>query len=190
MIGIDTGALIIPFMITLIIYWAARFFSGGTSRRRFFLLDIVFIAYVHLVIGLLYFPLEIDVKPIRDLNFHLNLIPLRSIQTAVKDAISSGSYRHMIQNVLGNLMLFVPLSLYLAVRFPQRVRKCLIMIVLIATGAEIFQFLLIILTRSDHRVIDIDDLMLNVIGGIVSWFMARSYLVSRKQNPQPVSKQG
>ena len=91
---------------------------------------------------------------------NVNLVPFRSITKYITGADSIGGIS--LANVLGNVLLFVPMGLLLPIIF----KKCNSPIKVILIGAivsaliEITQYFL-------GRSADIDDVILNVIGTVV-----------------------
>ena len=63
--------------------------------------------------------------------------------------------------------------MYLAIRFPHKMKHNLYIILAVAIGAELFQFLLAIITRNMVRIIDIDDIIYNSIGGVSTWLILK-----------------
>ena len=161
MLQLNQQALIIPLVIVLVIY-LIRLNRKSTSSRpdsKSFILDILFISYCFLVIGMLYFPLVINYNDEIPQTMSINFIPfwpmIRSmIISPAKDILYMAAYTS------ANALLFVALSGYLVI------------VILASFSAEIVQFLLIKACRYYDRIIDIDDLLLNGIGGILSflWF--------------------
>jgi glycopeptide antibiotics resistance protein len=77
----------------------------------------------------------------------------------------------IIYSVLGNFFAFVPLSLYLAFRTNKKSRDLLILFAA-GIGAEVIQLILVYVTRNASRVADIDDIILNLSGGLVAYFVS------------------
>ena len=74
----------------------------------------------------------------------------------------------IVYNVLGNLLLFTPLSAYLTwTRFEKHKQNRLIAFC-ISGGAEILQLIIIILAKAQTRTIDSTDIILNCCGALIS----------------------
>ena len=88
-----------------------------------------------------------------------NFIPLKEI---MRYNITS---RLFIKNVLGNMIMFVPfgffVSYYLKV---DKIKLPIIMILITSLSIEIVQM-------SIGRVFDVDDILLNVLGGIIGYYI-------------------
>lgn len=178
MIGFDSEFLVVPFVLSLLIYLCFRLFFRKRKCKEYFFVDITFILYCFLVINFLYFPLEIYYSS--DYCFqldkiHINLIPFINTFNIFVANTGKGLLVNSCIYIVGNLLIFVPLALFLRYRFPKNNRLNFIIILSISIFAEVFQLILILLTKNYHRVIDIDDLLLNVIGAVLTWLIFRKY---------------
>jgi glycopeptide antibiotics resistance protein len=170
MFGISAGVLIIPFLITLIVYLTYNKINNIIKIKIFYLYDVIFIIYCYILIGVLYFPVEIFTN--KDLSkVVINIIPFKDIGNLLNGVLSSNIILHIISYMIGNFLLFVPLAFYLLVRFPSKSNKRLFLLIAISMCAEIVQLLLVLITGNVSRVIDITDLILNVCGCLFSWYV-------------------
>lgn len=124
----------------------------------------VFICYVLFLVKLLFLSrislLELFDNQ-RPLERSINLIPFYSI----KEYIFSGSdiiKKFSFANVIGNIAIFIPLGTYLLLfKNNKRVMDNLIFIFIVSLSVEIIQGALGI------GALDIDDIILNCLGGLV-----------------------
>lgn len=76
--------------------------------------------------------------------------------------------RLFIKNVLGNIIMFIPygffVSYYLDLKKPK---LCIFLVILVSLSIEFTQLII-------GRVFDIDDIILNTLGGIVGFFLYKS----------------
>lgn len=75
--------------------------------------------------------------------------------------------RLYIKNVLGNLVMFIPLGFYLS--YLLKIRKVYLILIInifVSLSIELTQLLI-------GRVFDIDDIMLNVLGGLIGFYFYR-----------------
>jgi len=182
-VRIRSVILVIPFLLSLVVYGLA---SRSRRVRRpvwHVVLDLAFLAYAFVVVGALYFPLRIDPGATWDPTVHLNLVPIVNTVKSYRVSIQYGLLDWIVPLLFGNLLVFVPLAFYLAVRFPGKERRSFAMLLVVSVGAEVLQFLLDYLLKTNGRVTDIDDLLLNAIGGIGGWLIARSILRGRERKP-------
>ena len=106
-----------------------------------------------------------------------NIIPFKEI---FRFEIGSRSF---IKNVFGNIILFLPYGFYLS--YFTKIRKAIY-----AFGFSIFiSFAVEIIQYRIGRVFDIDDIILNVIGGILGYYiyqimdflLNKTFLKNRKE---------
>lgn len=125
---------------------------------------ILFAAYEALVLWLLFGqrePLAEDYWACVAAN--CNLIPLRSIAEFVQDLIrpeSYGVFRFAVVQILGNVIMFLPLGFFLPLLFHgiRTYLRLLLLSVIIVTGIELVQLFTLL------GSCDIDDLILNTVG--------------------------
>lgn len=139
-----------------------------TDRKRiwYVLFAIYCIAMAYLLFGREEAPVGI---PYADqLRLRLNLIPFRTLRHQWKllfEADRPWLIRHSLINLLGNIVLFIPLGIFLPMLWPrlQRLWKVLLAVAGIIALVEVVQ-VLTLLGRCD-----IDDLLLNLIGAAIGY---------------------
>jgi Glycopeptide antibiotics resistance protein len=119
---------------------------------------------------LLFFRLSL----ISDMNItaarSLNLIPLHTIWGYLSGNISVPASIAM-DNVFGNIVVFAPYGLYIQViRKDKRVKISFLQILLTSAVIEIIQF------SFNLGAADIDDIILNCLGGLIGIFLYRILL--------------
>lgn len=93
----------------------------------------------------------------------VNLIPFQEIGRYLSGTISSSV---AINNLLGNIVLFIPFGLYLQLfKEDKRVLPNVSIVFFVSLVIEILQFVLAI------GISDVDDIVLNTIGGIIGIFI-------------------
>jgi len=114
--------------------------------------------------------------------FHrrINLIPFKTI---IKFLTSSYNWNVILINIAGNIAAFVPMGFLLPIAFSRLkdFSKVLAAVLLSTLSIEIFQYILAAGTS------DIDDVILNVLGGVIGYFMLKgaaklAALISREGN--------
>lgn len=94
----------------------------------------------------------------------INLVPFKSILGFVS-ANQENIQKFAFSNVVGNILIFIPLGVYLLLlRKNKRMIAILVIIFLVSLSVEVVQGLLGIGTA------DIDDLILNSLGGLIGIF--------------------
>ena len=144
--------LILFVSIVAITLRCAFLFKGG---KKFVLykevLTLIFIIYILCLYYILTY---------QDMNGGgINLVPFREIFR-----YEIGSYKFN-KNVIGNILLFVPFGYFSAYYLNSRKLKTTVVVTLIVTTcAEIIQYYI-------GRVFDVDDIILNLIGGILGYLV-------------------
>ncbi len=93
-----------------------------------------------------------------------SFVPLRTISEQATDAVSVSIFVHQ---VLGNVALFVPLGLALGLRGLTR-RRAVLLLAAVSVSIEALQVLVV-----PNRAGDVDDVILNVTGGIAGYIIGR-----------------
>lgn len=160
--GIELYIMIAPFSMLL-------FLMAALIRKRFsiykFLFDQMFVAYLLVVVSLVFFPLP-DAKTAADLEgFNINLIP----GSFILDIFREKSVISVLQ-VVFNVCMMIPFGMYL--------NYCTIMdrkAVVAATLAfslfiELGQLTgLFFIYNGSYRLCDIDDVVMNTLGGFAGY---------------------
>lgn len=98
------------------------------------------------------------------IRFNINIIPFRTITTYIRQYFSSSINKSIIiENLIGNLLIFGPMALLLPSLFGslRKFNKFVIAMIIILVGVELGQML----TRTGS--IDIDDVILNLAGAVI-----------------------
>ena len=96
-----------------------------------------------------------------------NLIPFKTIWEYLSRE-NRISVPRVVQNLLGNMIIFVPYGLYLQVLLKNKsVWKILLIVLLTSLAVEILQFAFM------RGAADVDDLLLNLCGGLLGIGMYR-----------------
>lgn len=143
------------------------------------LFNLSFGLYLSLIIAICFFPIEIGKIGEDTLN---NFIPFKSIIESITESVRTGT-PYGIVSVIGNFVMLMPLGIFFNY-YIKDLKRRLINIFLFSVGIETIQFIIGILIGYNYRCIDIDDVILNVTGGILACFLfkfVRNKL--QKQNP-------
>lgn len=97
-------------------------------------------------------------------NLYDNLIPFKTIV----GAFQHGNYIQNFGNVL--LLLPLPILLQLVSQKSYSFLRTFITCFIVSLSIEITQYIIDLLTQYPNKVADIDDVILNVFGGILGWF--------------------
>jgi glycopeptide antibiotics resistance protein len=140
----------------------------------------VFVVYILLVMGVTLFPLDIEGPRAMQDNwltpFSVNVIPIHNTLQKLSAIGASGGLHtaYLVQvwavNILGNLLLLAPLGFLAPILFERlrRFRNVCLTIVGTTLCIEMFQ-ILSPLIGIRHRNFDVDDLILNTVGGLIGY---------------------
>jgi glycopeptide antibiotics resistance protein len=135
----------------------------------------LFIVYVIYALNLLVFG---SLYRVHERVRHYNLIPFKTIDLYLY-AFDKVNLIIIFNNLLGNVLVFMPLGFFLALLFEKLRRVTLITLIsFLCTGAvEITQFVFMV------GSFDVDDLILNTLGGVVGYlvFIILAALTSAKE---------
>ena len=151
------GSIWPSLLILITILFTIRFFSFISNRKRIVLyheiLNLVFVIYLMCFFYVLTFE-DVDWST-------ANLIPFKEIFR-----FEVGS-RMFIRNVVGNILLFLPYGFYLSYFVKlKRVKYVLVFSLIVSIAVEIIQYRI-------GRVFDIDDVILNIVGGTLGYYLYR-----------------
>ncbi len=137
-----------------------------------------FVAYVAVMLWLLfgqrlYYYISVNIPPTA---IQYNLLPFETVVSFVTDLLdpTAPHYRKhtAVTNLIGNVVLFIPLGIFLPCLFAscRRFSRLVLTDALIIFGVEIVQ--LITLLGS----FDTDDLLFNIVGGVIGFWLYRIIL--------------
>ena len=129
-------------------------------------LQLVALAHIGAVVGVTFFPFPYQREVIEEARLaqlaHNNLVPLASLA----DALVSGSHPSVVQQSIGNIVLLMPLGLYLPVLEP-RARRAIVTIgagLALSLAIELGQLAISTALGYTYKIADIDDVILNTAG--------------------------
>lgn len=152
-------------LILITILFTIRFFSFVSNKKK-----IVFYKEILSLLFIIYLMCFFYILTFEDVDWSTaNLIPFKEMFR-----FSLGS-RMFFKNVFGNIILFLPYGFFLS--YFVKLKK-----VKIITSLSLFvSFIVEIIQYRIGRVFDVDDIILNVIGGIIGYYLYRiiDYLVNK-----------
>lgn len=178
-------AFIITFVVSSLI--RVKFFSdrkkNSTGFREF--LVSIFAAYIAFLVIMLFTPNSYIANSginLTNENFDfvgnfkdrinsgawgVNFVPFRTMKNYVKYS----GFLHTLTNIFGNILIFIPYGILVAEIFPKFRKLSKIFLLSFATSffVEFIQFFI-------GRSVDIDDLMLNVVGSIMGYLIWKKFL--------------
>ena len=151
------------------------------KRLLKYLVHITFIVYLYLLFIVLFDrPSSTEKLPIMVyLSYSVNLIPFKTIIEYTL-ALFDGSMGigTAIDNLSANLLVFMPMGVYLPYYFKNKLsfKKCFLILIGMVFSVEILQLIL------RKGTFDIDDVILNVLGGIIGYLIFKSPLGQKLYN--------
>lgn len=162
-------------LLNLLIYLLFRLFNLKNSKKKVRLFDemyyISFIVYVFLLSSILSFG---DLNLVSGSNF----IPFKEI---LRYEFSSPLF---YQNIIGNILLYMPLGFFIGrfLKFKKSMVPIFITTIISLTGECLQSFV--------GRTFDIDDVILNVTGGLIGFCLYRMCAKIYKSLPSVFQKDG
>ena len=111
----------------------------------------------------------------------INLIPFVKNIKAIEDIFSRQNRvitDHTIENILGNIMLFFPLGVFLPVlsKKYRSVKRVMIFAIICSSSIETSQ--LISRLYEIYRTVDIDDVILNTTGAVLGFLSIKKWVIN------------
>ena len=136
-----------------------------------------------LIVGICFFPFPFQDELLEAIvaekeGVSNNFIPFRTIFLIFKDIITNHSYSTLCYQFFGNIILFMPLgfSLFYYLKKEKKFLKMLCCIIFVTILVEVEQGIFNAMMQVNYRSVDIDDVMLNTLGGILGFCFA-SFIV-------------
>ena len=155
--------IFIIMILCMPIYYIIRFkiLKINTSNKKREVLLIIFILYmIALTLQIVTPKFIIDMKGIhiikQDLN-NINIIPFYFVYDIYNECFVSNNWNYLFINIFGNILLFIPIGIFLPVLWNIPYKKVLLYGIIFSITVELIQIWL-------PRVTDIDDVILNNIG--------------------------
>lgn len=125
-------------------------------------LGVVKIIYALLLVKTVVLPITVGAEEFLGIDFEIKqgiqIIPGVTIEKAIR-------YKNWIQ-IIGNILLLMPLPIFIYISKKSISKKLLLVIVGCSSiSIEIMQLLLNIASRYNNHIVDVDDVILNIIGG-------------------------
>ncbi|MGY2613540.1 VanZ family protein [Bacillus pretiosus] len=161
------------------------------------LISFLFVIYIGMVVAITLFPIPIGFSTgIENIRLSINIIPFASIIKDIgKIGITyDGDVLFMIglivRNVGGNILLLMPLGFLAPIIWDKfkKIKNTILLGLAISISIELLQ-LIESLFSSWIRITDIDDVIRNVIGSIVGYFIYKiTLMLASKFNIQVLNK--
>lgn len=154
-----SGAFLIG-AIVLAIYAIVMIFKKVPAQK--FFMNLAFGAYLAFIIAMCFFPIKITPYGEDVAN---NLIPFKSIVQSFSESFVEYTPYGLV-SVFGNFAMLMPLGVFFHY-YIKDYKMRFLWIVLFSVCIELVQFIIGLLIGYNYRCVDIDDVILNSIGGII-----------------------
>ncbi len=183
-ISVITGEMMLPVtaiaLVIAIIVNIKR--KTGVIRTLFW---VAVILYMSALIELFFFPIPCypsEWAVGREYsNPSVNFVPFVNILSAQHFVI--------VRNLLGNILVFVPLGFLVPymIKGEKKIKKTAFVVVSSSVGVELIQFIgSFLIFRMGWKVVDIDDVIMNTIGGLIG-ILCYSIFNTLSHNAKPMS---
>ena len=203
LVPIKTALIIFPFLALLITlpYIIYEYHHYGSVNKLRTLIIYSFILYLITIYFLVILPLPTKEEVIKMKVINPQLIPLTFIKDIIEDLIELKQINILkiitipsIYTVIFNIIMFMPLGVYLRYYYKCSLKKTLIISLLISLFFEITQLtgLYYIYPRA-YRNFDVDDLLINTLGGLLGYLIIspiQKYLPTREDIDTKSLKEG
>ena len=158
---------IIAFVLLFILQLIAV--KKNIIRKLDLIACIIFDFYIAFLIKFVFFPIpfqDTSIQIIREINgnFSFNLIPFKSVVSVFK----IGDISNSIYQFGGNFILLLPMGIYISILFPKfNFKKKFIILAISSLSIEMIQLIIGLIINCQYRVVDIDDVIFNIVGGLI-----------------------
>ena len=203
LVPIKAALIIFPFLALLITlpYIIYEYHHYGSVNKLRTLIIYSFILYLMTIYFLVILPLPTKEEVIKMKVINPQLIPLTFIKDIVEDLIELKQINILkiitipsIYTVIFNIIMFMPLGVYLRYYYKCSLKKTIIISLLISLFFELTQLtgLYYIYPRA-YRNFDVDDLLINTLGGLLGYLIIspiQKYLPTREDIDTKSLKEG
>ena len=159
-----------PFVILLLALLTLPLLLGARKRNirgKRLAAAVLLMAYIVFAAKYFFFPIYFAGDGLHGTGLGLELIP---VQPLVEQARHMGT-AVFLRNVGGNILAFLPLTFLCAAAYPRfrRFGASAGLAALCSLGVELTQLLINLLTHVQNRAVDINDMLLNTIGGMLGF---------------------
>ncbi|MGE8082011.1 VanZ family protein [Peribacillus loiseleuriae] len=130
------------------------------------------------IIGLTFFPLEIATGP--EYDSPNNFVPFASIN----DLLNHFYFMVPLKNILGNIILFIPLGFILVLKF-KKINTLFSVVLVGILSSTLIEFIQLLLP---NRAFDIDDIILNGLGSMIGFLILKATKIEKMVEIRSVQK--
>ena len=154
----------------------------AANKKRSLLKWVCFLAYLLFLSYLLFYSVQFDRTEHEDYRYNLTLF--QEIMRYYNLGVNTGNWKLFVLNVLGNICVFLPIGMFL----PSLFLKCKKFIFTTLLSFEISLCVEVIQLVTKVGSFDVDDLLLNTLGGICGFIMYSIYAGVRNLGKKRIRK--
>ena len=141
------------------------------QKVLFIMIGLLYIAFLFISFFIELYPLLMLRSPYLGDMPNINLLPFKTILTYILN-FDYYNLSILLSNILGNIMIFLPLGIIAPILFSgiYRYKHIIYISISIRTVIEILQ------CNSSLGVFDIDDIILSIIGGVIGLYLYFKFL--------------
>lgn len=175
-------------MFAWILFWYIINISKKKHDRKITFKSelILFLFYIYTISVLTLTVIPLPFTRFKFTRGGINIIPVINTITDFRDTFSHHeivSTEHSLQNLIGNIILFIPLGIFLPVlsyRY-RTLANVTILALICSTSIELVQ--LIERLFEIYRYVDIDDVILNTLGAILGFIIINNLVLKNDKTP-------
>lgn len=166
------------FMFIICSLFIIGLINSGLKDKKFYSLLGCMLSLM-LIVSICFFPFPYQDELVESMisgneGLANNFIPFRTIISIFIDTITYHSYGTICYQFFGNIVLFMPLgfSIFYYLKENRKFLKTVCCIVLISILIEAEQAFFNAMLQVNYRSVDVDDVILNTLGGILGFCFA------------------
>lgn len=165
--------VLLPILLIYILVTGAICFVKKNGLHVY-LCNVAFGIYICFLLKVAFFPIPIQneaVVGLRNASLEYNFIPLHSIFNILSE--NKAFPEIILLQILGNFVMLFPVGVYLPIIFRTCRSAKFMFLILLSIGiiVETTQHILNIMVGFHYRSVDIDDVILNILGGMLGYLL-------------------
>lgn len=168
----------VTIITSFILFFGIKLLKKSISKLYYFYW-IIFGIYISGVVAFTLFPFPFEENIIQimiedNLGLSHNFIPFNGI----KEIIEFSPFTIALKQLVGNILLFVPLGFALPILYPKLNLKSINIVIIcffVSLTIELTQLVSGVFIGYNYRSFDVDDLLLNTIGSIIGLLLFKLF---------------
>ncbi|MGN0160901.1 MAG: VanZ family protein [Lachnospiraceae bacterium] len=151
---------------------------GKVETKHRIISGIVFVVYIMMLVYFMFFADSLG-RNQGLANYHYNIIPFKEIMRFMRYHRILGM-KAVLANLLGNVIAFIPFGVFLSALSNHRFnwKEMMFLSMDLSLAIEVLQLI------SKVGSFDIDDIILNTLGGVAGYFIFLMMMKKRKKNEE------